>query len=70
MGYKCGNCNLDFSNKREFIEHNIDVHNSPFVEGDFSDDCDKILKSRADDITHVKNVQAKAMQDKVKNQRC
>ena len=70
MGYKCGNCNIDFSNKREWIEHNIDVHNSPFVEGDFSEDSDKILKERVDNTAHAKNSQSKSMQDKIKAQRC
>jgi len=69
MGYKCGNCNIEFSSKREFIEHNLDVHNSPFIEGDFSDASDKILKERADNVNHVKNSQAKNLQDKVKHAR-
>lgn len=66
MGYKCGNCNIEFSNKREFVEHNIDVHQSPFIEGDFSDVSDKILDQRAKDLTHSKNAQAKIHQEKVK----
>lgn len=36
MGYKCGNCGIDFPNKKQIVEHMIDVHNSPFVEGDES----------------------------------
>lgn len=34
MGYKCANCGIDFPAKRQLVEHMIDVHNSPFVEGD------------------------------------
>jgi len=66
MGYKCGNCNLDFSNKREFIEHNLDVHNSPFIEGDFSDVSDAIIEERVKNNIHQKNAQSKVQQDKVK----
>jgi len=69
MGYKCGNCNVDFSTKKEFVEHNIDVHNSPFIEGDFSDVSDAIIDKRAKDNTHPKNAQAKQMADKVKDAR-
>lgn len=69
MGYKCGNCNIEFSNKREFVEHNLDAHNSPFIEGDFSDVSDNILDKRAKDNTHPKQAQSKALQDKVKDAR-
>jgi len=69
MGYKCGNCNVEFSNKREFIEHNLDVHNSPFIEGDFSVECDAIIDKRVKDLQHQKNAQAKIHQDKVKDAR-
>ena len=34
MGYKCLNCNVDFPSKKEQVEHMIDVHSSPFLEGD------------------------------------
>ena len=34
MGYKCGNCNLDFSTKKDWLDHLQDVHNSVFLEGD------------------------------------
>lgn len=34
MGYKCGNCNIDFSTKKEWLDHLQDVHNSVFLEGD------------------------------------
>jgi hypothetical protein len=44
MGYKCGNCSLDFATRREMIEHMIKVHNSPFVEGDYVAESDAILK--------------------------
>ena len=43
MGYKCGNCNIEFPNKRAMIEHMIIVHNSPFVEGEYAEASDKIL---------------------------
>jgi len=66
MGYKCGNCNIEFSNKREFVEHNLDVHNSPFIEGDFSDVSDAIIDARSKDITHPKKSQAEGQKEKVK----
>ncbi len=66
MGYKCGNCNIDFSCKRDMIEHMIDSHNSPFIEGDFSQESDKILDKRIKDNQNPKNAQAKAQWDKVK----
>lgn len=34
MGFKCGNCGIDFPTKKELVEHMIDVHNSPFYDGD------------------------------------
>ena len=34
MGYKCGNCNIDFSTKKEWLDHLQDAHNSVFLEGD------------------------------------
>lgn len=34
MGYKCGNCGIDFSTKKEWLDHLQDVHNSVFLEGD------------------------------------
>lgn len=34
MGYKCASCGVDFPNKKLIVEHMINVHNSPFVEGD------------------------------------
>lgn len=34
MGYKCGNCNIDFGTKKEWLDHLQDVHNSVFLEGD------------------------------------
>ena len=69
MGYKCGNCNIEFANKREFIEHNLDVHNSPFIEGDFSVDSDKILSQRDKNKEHAKSAQATIMIAKVKHAR-
>jgi len=65
MGYKCGNCNVEFQNKREFVEHMLDVHNSPFIEGDFSDASDKILDERDKD-GNTKQSNAKALKEKVK----
>ncbi len=69
MAYKCGNCNIEFANKREFIEHMIDVHNSPFIEGDFSAESDKILAQREKNNEHPKSAQAKTLLAKVKNAR-
>lgn len=34
MGYKCGNCGIDFPTKKEQVEHMVNVHNSPFLEGE------------------------------------
>lgn len=34
MGFKCGNCGIDFPTKKELVEHMIEVHNSPFYDGD------------------------------------
>jgi hypothetical protein len=34
MGYKCAQCGVDFGNKKQIVEHMIDVHGSPFIEGD------------------------------------
>jgi uncharacterized C2H2 Zn-finger protein len=34
MGYKCGNCNIDFSNRKDWLDHLDQVHDSHFVEGD------------------------------------
>ena len=34
MGYKCGNCNIDFATKKEWLDHLQDSHNSVFLEGD------------------------------------
>lgn len=34
MGFKCGNCGIDFPTKIELVEHMIDAHNSPFYDGD------------------------------------
>jgi len=70
MGYNCGNCRIEFSNKRELVEHMLDAHNSPFIEGDLSEASDKILLQRANDNQHPKNGLAKVQQDKVKHARC
>lgn len=34
MGYVCGQCNIDFPTKKKIVEHMVDVHRSPFLEGD------------------------------------
>lgn len=34
MGYKCGNCNIEFGNKDQLIVHMATVHDSYFEEGD------------------------------------
>ena len=34
MGYKCANCGIDFPDRRKIVEHMIDSHDSPYVEGD------------------------------------
>jgi hypothetical protein len=47
----------------------IDVHNSPFIEGDFAQDCDKILTQRDKNKEHAKSSQASVMLAKVKNAR-
>lgn len=66
MGYKCGNCGIDFPSKREIVEHMLDVHNSPYIEGTLSDVSDKIIQARANDTAHTKNAESKNQQTKVK----
>lgn len=55
MAYKCGNCGIEFANKAELVEHMIEVHNSPFIEGDYAELSDKMLvkKNRAELIAKV-----------------
>jgi len=33
MGYRCG-CGAEFDNKKEWVAHMVNAHNSPFLEGD------------------------------------
>lgn len=37
MGFKCGNCNIEFSTRKEWLDHLVDVHNSPIIEGEERD---------------------------------
>ena len=46
MGYKCNNCNIDFPDKRGIVEHMIDVHGSPYIEGDWAKVSDSILTEK------------------------
>jgi hypothetical protein len=66
---KCANCNITFSTKRELIEHMLDVHNSPFIEGDIASFSDKILDKRIKDNTHPKKSQSESQWAKVKQAR-
>lgn len=37
MGFKCGNCGNEFSNRKEWLDHIADVHGSYFLEGEQRD---------------------------------
>jgi transcription elongation factor Elf1 len=37
MSFKCGNCGQEFLTRKELVHHMIDVHNSPFIEGEERD---------------------------------
>jgi transcription elongation factor Elf1 len=34
---KCGNCGIEFQTRKEQITHMIDVHKSPYLDGDEKD---------------------------------
>ncbi len=49
MGYKCGNTGKEFSTRKEWLDHLVDVMNSPIMEGDAVDVayCKKKLEAKA-----------------------
>ena len=47
MAYNDSSTGKHFSSKKELIEHMLDVHKSPFYEGDYAPVCKKILEERA-----------------------
>lgn len=52
MAYSCGNCGLDHQTKKQLVQHMVDVHNSPFLEGD--DGHIKMSKARAQEKGNAK----------------
>lgn len=63
MGYTCSNCGVDFSTRREIVEHMHDKHNCTFLEGDFAPLAEKLLdKEKAEP-------KKAALLDKIKHNR-
>jgi len=56
MAYSCANCNIDHQTKKALVNHMIDVHNSPFLEGD-----EKHVKLSKDRAQEKGNAKALAM---------
>ncbi len=50
MGFKCGNCGIEFQTRKEWLDHIADVHKSYFIEGDERDIAyhDKKLRAKAE----------------------
>lgn len=34
MAYACANCQIEHANPRALVQHMLERHNSPFIEGD------------------------------------
>lgn len=49
---KCGNCGIDFQSKSQLVRHNMDVHETVFLEG--SEDLVKIQEKLATEDTSGK----------------
>ena len=67
MGYKCGNCGIEFCSKAAIVEHMIKSHASPFIEGDptMLKISDKILREGIADTDKTLSVKAQGMLDTV-----
>lgn len=48
MGYVCANDGIDFSTKRELIEHMHDKYGCTFLEGDWAPLAEKLLSKKND----------------------
>lgn len=46
-GYVCANCNVGFPTRKERTKHMVEVHDSPFVEGEERDIQDSIVFAKA-----------------------
>lgn len=57
---KCGNCNIDFRNKKQLVRHMLDVHESPFVDG--SEDLQMIQAELIKEKPEYKTLVDKALE--------
>jgi len=60
---RCGNCNLNFQTKKEWLDHLADVHNSYILDGDAKDVAYHVKKLQ--DKAAVGNTKAKEILESV-----